>query len=299
MSLYDLSKRDASEDVFELVGVEAVVTTPEQLAKAREKFSDMQGSMQLKVTWRPKTYRKFIGDEEVTEEVDYIKMTTSGAITDQNIGIIRDGKLRAINKGMLIALPNKPDKADPDKQPQEYSRFMVAALKAGLVIEPTEDGGVTSPQIGKLFRCRSGYEEFPRPGEDAKGGFKWDWDDTRSTFMRVPVALVTDFVEPADEDKREFRYERRDDDSTGGAATTTTSGGGVTEADLAAAIRAIGISGKPVSLIDQNGLAIVTSQVAQHRALALIVGDVQSKSLSEVLVDRGLATVADGTLVVN
>jgi hypothetical protein len=297
LSLYDVSKREVSEDVFRLKGIELMVTTDEQLAKARAKVAEIGPSVQIKVTWEPMTYRKFIGDEEVTEETDYIKMTKSNTVSDEALPLLRDAGMRAINKGMLIALPTNPAKADPDKQPQEYSRFMVASIKAGLQIDVTDDGGLTSPQIGQLFRCRSGYEEFPRPGESDKGGFKWDWEDTRSTFMRVPVAIVKDFVQP--DELREFRYERQDDSSGGAAATTTTSSGAVTDADVQTAVRALGISGKPASLIDSNAISIISGKVAEFRALAVLMPSAQAGSLTAELVNRGLATVTDGTLAVN
>ena len=296
MSLYDLSKREATEDVFELAGVDLVVTTDEQLAKARSKVAEINGSIQLKLTWKPKTYRKWIGDDEVTEETDYIKMTKSNAVEDAALPLLREAGLRAVNKGMIIALPQNPVKADPDKQPQEYSRFMVAAARAGIVIEGTPEGGVTSPQIGKLFRCRNGFEEFPSPGESPKGGFMWDWEDTRSTFMRIPITEVTDFVQP--DELREYRYERAADDASG-AATTTTSAGPVTDEDVVAALRAIGINGKQASLIDSNGLAVVSSRVAEFRALATLVPAAQTGGLVAELVNRGFATVdSEGALVI-
>lgn len=300
MALYDISKREASEDVFRLAGVELYVPTDEQLAKARAKYADIKGSVSLKVRWQPMTYRKYIGDEEVTEEVDYIKMTKSSGIADDALPIIRDAGINAVPSNVIIALPTNPAKADPDKQTQEYPRFMVAATKAGIIIDVNDDGTLTSPQIGQLFRCRNGFEEFPTPSEDANGRFKWDWEDTRSTFMRVPLAPAKDFVQP--DELREFRYERKEAEeggAAGGAATTTASAGAVSADDIAAGVRALGINGLQASMVNQNALAIVSSQVAAHRSLATLVAAAQANTLVDELAKRGLVEVsAEGIITV-
>lgn len=299
MALYDISKRESNEDVFRLVGVELYIPTDEQLAKARAKYADIKGSVSLKVRWQPMTYRKYIGDEEVTEEVDYIKMTKGSGIDDSALPLIREAGINAVPSNVIIALPQNPAKADPDKQAQEYPRFMVAATKAGIIIDVNDDGTLTSPQIGQLFRCRSGFEEFPTPSEDANGRFKWDWEDTRSTFMRVPVAPAKDFVQP--DELREFRYERKEAAEGGagasGAATTTASAGAVSADDIAAGVRALGINGLQASMVNQNALAIVSSQVAAHRSLATLVAAAQANALVDELVKRGLVEVsAEGVI---
>ena len=225
-------------------------------------------------------------------------MTANGKINDGNVELVRQARLKVAG-GMLYKLPNNITKAQIDKQEMPYSRFMVAAVKAGLLLDPTDDGGVTSKQVDQLFRCRVGYEEFPTVNEGGKGKDFWNWDDTRGTYLRIPLALVTDFVQPAEADMREFRYERKDESDEGGAAaTTTTSGTAVTDNDVKAALRAIGISGKPAMMINANALAIVTAQVGTHRALATLIEDAQSNDFTAALVDKGLATVEDGNLVV-
>lgn len=296
MSLYDISKRDVAEDVFRLNGVEFVVSSDEQLAKARVNYPNIKGSIQLKVSWTPMTYRKFIGDEQVTEETDYIRMNKSSAIDDSALPLLREAGMNAVAASMLISLPKNPMKADLDKQEQEYQRFMVGAAKAGITFNKTDDGKLVTPQAGQLFRCRSGFEEYPTPGEDAKGNFKWDWDNTRSTFMRIPVALVTDFVEPADDEKREFRYERQ---SSGESATTTTSGqgAGFDAGDIVSALAQLGINGKPASMIDANALQLVTARLAELPALGTLVAAATSGTLVEKLRESGYVTVVDGNLV--
>jgi len=293
LSLYDLSKRDAAESAFRLKSVSLSVQTDEQLAKAREKYPDIKASVSLRVAWEPLLYRKFIGDEQIEEEVDYITMTKSGAVSDEALPFIREAGMKAVHKDMLIGLPNNAAKANPDKQPQAYSRFMVAAIRAGLVVDLDESGQIVSPSVGKIFRCATS-SEFPRATNDAKGNFKWDWEDTRTSYLRIPLSEVTDFVQP--DEIPEYRYERKEEESS--AQTTTSATPAASAEDIAAAVRALGISGKPVALINDQGVNIISSKVGEYRALAPLLSAASQGGLVDALVEKGLATVADGTVTI-
>ena len=73
------------EDVYELRGVALSVQTDEQLAKLREKYPDIKASVSIAVTWGLKTKRKFIGDDEITEETDYFRLTNSNGVQDEQL----------------------------------------------------------------------------------------------------------------------------------------------------------------------------------------------------------------------
>ena len=299
MSLTDQLTRAPREDVFELASVQLWIPTDEQLAKSRARFENAKAHAQLRVAWKPKTYQKFIGDDEVTEEVDYFRMTKGDGIPEGLLESIREAGYTAIPNGILLTLPASK-KADPDKQTSAFQRFMVAAGRAGLVIDVDENGQFFSPQVGKLFRCRDGAEEFPTPSTNAAGRFEWDWSEPRTTFMRVPLALVTDFVQP--EELAQRRYARKEENGEAGVAVTTSSAPSPLDgAAIADAFKLIGISGKPVAVVNATGVSLVSANIVKAPAVfgaKEVQQAAQSGKLVDYLVEKGAATVEDGAVVI-
>lgn len=296
MSLTDQLTRAPREDVFELASVQLWIPTDEQLAKSRARFENAKAHAQLRVAWKPKTYQKFIGDDEVTEEVDYFRMTKGDGIPEGLLESIREAGYTAIPNGILLTLPASK-KADPDKQTSEFQRFMLSAAKAGIVIDIDDNGQFFSPQVGKLYRCRDGAEEFPKPNIENNQFKGWDWDDPRLSFMRVPIAEVTDFEQPAELAQR--RYERKETAEAGEATTTTSAPAELGSADITAAFASIGIGGKPVAVVNASAVSLVVSNVAKFPAVfgaKEVQAAAQSGKLVDYLVERGAATVIDGVV---
>lgn len=315
MSLGDYVQRAAHEDTFRLKGIELWVPTDEQLAKGREKFPEGYAHVSLKVTWEPLTYRKFIGEDEIKEEVDYIRVTKGKGLSvgDEaaTLAIVRAGGFPAIPADVRLNAPD-PRKADPDKQPQAFQRFYVAAGRAGIVIDVDDDGTVTgkpgqlyTKQVGKIFSCRNGSEDFPTVNVDPVTGLAlqgkdfWNWEDTRSVFMRVPMKEVTDFAQP--EQVPERRYERKEEaEGAGTVGVTTTAAPAALSVDsLRAAVGLLGISGKTVSVVNASATSLVVSNIAKAPAV-LGAGEVnraaQSGKFVDWLVEQGVATVQDGVV---
>ena len=315
MSLGDYVQYAAHEDTFRLKGIELWVPTDEQIAKSRAKAPDMPVHVSMKVTWEPLTYRKFIGDDEIKEEVDYIRVTKGKGLSAGDeataIATVRAGGFPAIPSGVRLNAPD-PRKADPDKQPQPFQRFYVAAGRAGIVIDVDADGSVTgkpgqlySKQVGKIFSCRNGAEDFPTvntdpvTGEALSGKDFWNWSDTKSVFMRVPMKELTDFAQP--EQIPERRYERKEEtDGEGTVGTTTTAApAALSTDDLRAAVSLLGISGKTVSVVNASATSLVVSNISKAPAV-LGAGEVnraaQSGKFVDWLVEQGVVTVQDGVV---
>ena len=315
MSLGDYVQYAAHEDAFRLKGVELWIPTDEQIAKMRAKAPDMPVHVSMKVTWEPLAYRKFIGDDEIKEEVDYIRLTKGKGLSAGDeataLAVVRAGGFPAIPAGVRLNAPD-PKKADPDKQPQAFQRFYVAAGRAGIVIDVDADGSVTgtpgqlfSKQVGKIFSCRNGAESFPTvnadpvTGETKTGKDFWNWEDTKSVFMRVPMKELTDFVQP--EQIPERRYERKEEsDGLGTVGTTTTAApAALSTDDLRNAIALLGIGGKTVSVVNASATSLVVSNISKAPAV-LGAGEVnraaQSGKFVDWLVEQGVVTVQDGVV---
>lgn len=313
MSLGDYVQQAAHEDTFRLKSIELSVPTDEQLAKARLKAPDLPAHVSMKVTYQPLTYRKFIGDEEVTEESDYIRVTKGRGLSNGNeayaLQLVRDGGFPAIPADVRISVPD-PKRADADKMENAFKRFYVAAGKSGIVIDVDADGSVTgnpgqlyTKQAGKIYACRNGAEQFPTvntgpDGTPLTGKDFWNWNDTRSTFMRVPLREIVDFAQP--EVIPEKRYDRREESSEGGGSAITmvnTSPQGVDPASLRQAIGQLGIEGKTVSVVNASATALVASNIAAAPAVlgASVVNQAaQSGKFVDYLVEQGVVSVADG-----
>ena len=284
--------------------------TDEQTAKARAKYPEIPVHASMKVTWEPLSYRKFIGEDEIKEEVDYIRVTKGKGLSAGDeatmVERVRQGGFPAIPSDVRLNAPD-PKKADPDKQAQPFPRFYVAAGKAGISIDVDEDGTVTgtpgqlySKDVGKIFACRNGAEEFPTVNDGATGKDFWNWDDTKSVFMRIPLREVTDFAQP--EQIPERRYERKDDSEGGGApgVTTTAAPAALDTASLREAVSLLGLDGKTVSVVNASATALVVSNIAKAPAV-LGAGEVnraaQSGKFVDWLTEQGVISVEDGKVV--
>lgn len=293
MALTDRLTSAPRSDVYELAGVELFIPTDEQLAKTREKYSDIKASVSIAVRWKPKTYEKYIGDDKVEEEVDYYRLTNSNGVEDGQLELIREAGFNAIPANSMYKLPSNK-KADINKQARDVQRFLIAADRAGLVVDVDESGKLFSPQVGQLFSCLEGPHEMPTWDSE---GRKWDYEDTKSAFFRLPVENVTgSFVQP--EELAVRRYERRDD-AEAPATTTTSAPAAVTAEDIKAAFAAIGISGKPVAVINAQGTGLVSANISKAPAVfgsKEVMQAAQSGKLVEFLVEKGVAAVNDGVV---
>lgn len=316
MSLGDYIQRAPHEDTFRLKGVELWVPTDEQIAKARAKAPDMPVHVSLKVTYEPLTYRKYIGEDEIREETDYIRVTKGRGLSAGNeqyaLQLVRDGGFPAIPADVRIQVPD-PKRADADKQENAFKRFYVAAAKAGITLDVDADGSTTghpgqiyTKQVGNIYACRNGAEQFPTvntgpDGQPLSGKDFWNWSDTRSVFMRVPLREVNDFVQP--EQIPERRYDRREDSGDGASSapvTTTTAAAPVTSEALRAAVALLGIEGKTAGVINASAAALVASNIAKAPAVlgASVVNQAaMSGKFVDYLADQGVVAVQDGKVV--
>lgn len=298
MALTDRLTREPRSDVYELAGVELFIPTDEQLEKARAKSrengydNELPASVSIAVRWKPKTYQKFIGDDEVTEEVDYYRLTNSQGLTDEQLQMVREAGFNAIPEDRMYKLPaNK--KADINRQPRDVQRLLLAADRVGIVIDVDEQGNLFSPQVGKLYECLEGPHDMPTWDNEAR---RWDYDDPKQAFFRLPVREATDFVQP--EELAVRRYERREEASAP-AQTTTSAAAPVTPEELREAFAAIGIDGKPVGVINAQGVSLVASNVSKNPAVfgsKDVNQAAQSGKLVEFLVEQGVATNDEGTV---
>ena len=307
MSLSDYIQQAAPEDVFRLKAVELWVPTDEQIAKMRANNPDIPVHVSLKVSWEPMTYRKLIGDELIPEEVDYIRVTKGKGLSDgneyENVQRVRAGGFPAIPADARMKVPDYA-KAVVEKQEREFPRFYVSAGKAGLVIDVDEDGsktgtpgGVYSPQVGKIYLCQT-RNEYPTVNQGAGGSFGgWNWDETKTSFVRVPLREVTDFVQP--EQLPERRYERKEN-SPVAAVTTTTAAAPVSTGDLRSAVALLGIEGKTVSVVNASAASLVASNISKAPAV-LGSGDVNRAAISgrfvDYLAEQGVVEMQDGKVV--
>ena len=295
MALTDRLTSAPRSDVYELAGVELFVPTAEQLDKSRAKYPDIKASVSIAVRWKPKTYEKFIGDDKVEEEVDYFRLTNSNGVEDDQLDLIREAGFNAIPAASMYKLPSNKDKADINKQARDVQRLLIAAERAGLVIDVAEDGKLFSPQVGQLFSCLEGPHDMPTWDNEKR---RWDYEDTKSAFFRLPVENVTStFVQP--EELAVRRYERREGDEPTAAATTTSAPAQVSNDDIKAAFEAAGISGKPAAVINAQGSGIVASNISKSPAVfgnKDVMQAAQGGKLVEFLVERGVASVVDGAV---
>lgn len=294
-NLVDASTRAAPEEVFRLKNIELSVPTDEQLKKARSKFVDAKAHVSLKVVWEPLSYKKFINNEPVQEEVEYIRITKgdglSGLEEPETVVLERARQVgfHAIPAGVRISLPRGIHKADPEKQEQPFSRFMVYATKAGITVDIDEQtGAVSSPQIGQVFRCLAGYQDFPTPKVE-NGKFRWDWDEKRSSFYQFPLEALTDYRQPEDLPVR--RYETAEN-----AEGVTTAGEDDLTGQLVAAARVLQIDGQDTGTVNANALSLSLTKAAEAPALSVpeVITAAEQGRFVEYLVSKGVARVEDG-----
>lgn len=293
MSLTDRLTREARSDVYELSRVFLFIPTDEQLAKSREKYPDIKASVSIGVAWKPKTYKKFIGDDEITEEVDYFRLTNSKGLSDEQLELVREAGFEAIPQDAMYKLPSNK-KADINRQPRDVQRLLLAAARAGIDIDVDDTGNLHSPQVGKLYECLEGPHDMPTWDNESR---RWDFDDPKQAFFRLPVKEATDFVQPDELAVR--RYERKADDEGGEAATTTSAPTDVSAEDIKAAFSAAGISGKSAAIINAQASGIVASNVGSNPAVfgnKEVMQAAQSGKLVDYLVEKGVAEVAEGNV---
>ena len=285
--------------------------TDEQIAKMRAKNPEIPVHVSVKIVWEPLEYRKFIGDDLIAEEVDYLRVTTGKGLSagdeQANVQRVRDGGFPAIPADSRMKVPD-PKRADPAKMEQEFKRFYVAGGKVGLILDVDEDGTKTgkpgqlfSPAVGKIYACTT-PNDYPTVKDSTDGGFGgWDWDNTKTGFARIPVREVTDFVQP--ETIPERRYERREGSEDGGGApgvTTTAAPAALDSESIKAAVALLGIEGKTVSVVNASAAALVASNIAKAPQV-LGASSVNQAAMSgkfvDFLVSNGAVSVVDGKVV--
>ena len=300
----------AHEDIYRLKSISLYIPTDEQIAKARAKSPDVPVAVSARVAWEPLTYRKTIGGDVVQEEVDYMRLTTGRGLSTgneaENIAKARAAGLPGIDSSVRMRLPN-PKTANPDKMEQEFKRFYVSAGKAGLVIDVDEDGSITgqpgqlySKQVGKIYACQS-PTQFPTVNSTADGKFdSWNWDDTKSSFVRIPVREVTDFVQPEQIPTRAYERREGSDEAQTPGNTTTAAPAAVTPADLKAAVAQLGLAGKTVSVVNASATSVVASNIAKNPTVlgsTAVAKAAQSGKFVDWLASEGVVMVEDGKVV--
>ena len=310
-NLYQGNVQEAKKDTYRLLGVRLDVPTDEIIQKWQAKRED--GStvdsvpISLGVEWEPLSY-KIEGSEFGNKEFDRVRLTKSGGVSLDALAAIRAGGYLAIPQASLYKTPNNPAKANPAKQAFEIQRLLVAFAKCGIDLSIDENGSVTgkpgeiyTKDAGQIFECSAGFEEFPTWEEDKKDGrVKANWEETKQTYMRLPLARVKDYVQPENVPVRHI--ERRDDDGGSGTAATV-SGGGSGNADvtelLRTAVEKIGIVGKTVDEVNSSAMSLVARNLATSPVLGTseIANAARGGKFVEVLFSKDAIGIADGVVV--
>jgi len=307
--LYTANAQEAREDFLRLKGIELSVPTDEQLAKMRTDNPDIPAHVQMVVTWEPLSYR-IEGGKYGNQEADYIRMSKGDGLSKldnlteaEALANIRSGGYPAVPGSALIKLARGLEKKDPTKMTRPYERFMVAAARLGIHLDIDVDGTKTGKpgalytnDAGKVFKCTAGFEEFPTPGENAQGRFFWDWDETTSRFMRLPIARADDYVQPEDIPVRII--EAREDGTvttpaavSGGAAVDTTDA-------LRNAISVMGIVGSPVEDVKETVRATALRNISKAPVLgtADVMAALTGGTFLEFVEGKGVITTAGGVV---
>ena len=305
--LYTANAQEAREDFLRLKGVELSVPTDEQLAKMRADNPDIPAHIQMVVTWEPLSYR-IEGGKYGNQEADYIRMSKGDGLSklesvseQEALANIRAGGYPAVPSAALIKLARGLEKKDPAKMTRPYERFMVAAAKLGIHLDIDLDGSKTgkpgslySNDVGKVFKCTAGFEEFPTPGENEKGQFRWNWDETTSRFMRIPVARADDYVQPEEVPVRVIESSDDGEKVQAAAAAQTVD----TSDALRNAISVMGLVGTDVESAKSTAKGVALRSISKAPVLgsAEVMAALNAGTFIEYAEGKGVITTAGGVI---
>ena len=221
----------------------------------------------LTIEWEPVSYRIEGGLGNVVIE----RLNVSQRLTaDEAASVVRNGW-----NGIPAGKINRNKGANPNSP---FEMWMRARKDAGLDVEITADGQVSSPQVGRVFEVGNASREF-RWGE---------------TWLRLPRRLADDYVPPT--------YDQLPVRVIGGrtgeaAAVTvapvpTTADTGKIRAQLAEG----GFIGMPVEEANKTATTVIMGKSLYDLLSEGLAQAAQQGKFAERLVELGAATVDNGVL---
>jgi hypothetical protein len=306
VSIYEDAKRVAKKEVLRLTGLSIHVATEEQVLKgtqSRDDGKDFLPRAQMVVTLEPLSY-ELQGGKYGNQRTLYMDIMYGKGLDAGEREIVRQHGWRGVGQvGRRLSIPKTVVECK-----EVWTTWMVAAKAAGLEISITDDGQLTSPQIGEAFEFDCGNLTLPTRIQVTRGG-KQVWRDSDPSkgekaytpYARVPAKLLKDYV--IDENRPVIFVETSDDDTPAAAAPTTTAGGssaGPSVEALAAAaatsglvgmnVADIGTAGQQVNFTNKfgNGSPIFFSKAVQDAA--------QAGGLVDYLTAVGAISVTDGVI---
>ena len=312
MSLFDEIRFKPREEFLRLQSVELSVPTDEQLAKAadtlkRQGRDPIPPRAQVVIRWEPVSY-VLVGGDHGNVTTDYMEVS---------FGLEPDELQRVRDLGWLGIPDNKVVRGNMkravEQQDRQWTRWMrrnrVDDATSVMHIDVDKDGSVTgkagqlySFDIGKVFRCEAGVDEFPKRERDSAGAWRTSKTDTNSLFMRYPLEdVTTTYVAP--ENPPQVILQRRDNATPAAAvsAVAARAQGGLTAEVLKSALSAAGIIGRSASTLRNTNAQIRVldegSTVAPALAHTELAQAAEDGVLLEYLASKGAIEIDDAGII--